>query len=330
MGLGCRSALRGGDWNGSLGYPAFLILPVMVLLPRDLAWSRRLRTLLFAALIGLAVYAVTNPYVWLNLLFNRAVLRSNLGNTAAMYHASLSPQSIWNGMRLIAAGAGPLVAMAGALGTIALATRAAKMFGSREGVETRRCATGLLLVTPPSGLASSSLPSRLTSRASTAASLYLDAVLAIEGLVAVATFIGNFPLLPKPAAPSAASDYAFHAREDRENAEFLQALIVGLLLCATLLQGAYYLHAFHADSRPDTSRLQAAEQLFAMDAMAEQLLGGRKQPVLVVDAEPAPYCTPPVNLFRWQIRLEQEPQRPRNGREERGVGDASGRGGGRR
>ena len=69
--------------------PVFLILPAMVLL-RPMPSRERIQIVIFAACIGAGVYLISNPYIPINLFINRDVLRSNFGNSSAMYHAQLS------------------------------------------------------------------------------------------------------------------------------------------------------------------------------------------------------------------------------------------------
>ncbi len=137
-------------------YPIFIILPVMSVLRRQSARngvreipdqnptvSARLqsqsgsfhhqppaensRTPLWGIAVPLAValcvYIATNPYVAINLICNREVLRSNLGTSAAMYHTGLSLSSLRNAALLIANGAGALTALGGAIGMALLAPR---------------------------------------------------------------------------------------------------------------------------------------------------------------------------------------------------------------
>jgi hypothetical protein len=79
--------------------------------------AHRPSALVNASLTALAVYAVTNPYVIYHLLFDRAVLSSNLGNTSAMYHLGRPDLAILRAIELSIAGAGPIVFIAGLIAT---------------------------------------------------------------------------------------------------------------------------------------------------------------------------------------------------------------------
>ena len=77
----------------------------------------------------------------------------------------------------------------------------------------------------------------------------------------------------------------------------LRAVAGMVLVAVTAIYGAAYERGFVRDSSPDDSRMQAAA---AIDA---RLLTASQNPTLYVSSEPAPYCLPPVNLFRWRIIL---------------------------
>jgi len=256
-------------------YPAFLILPMMALLrgqrPCKIAGP-------LAAALG--VYLATNPYIAINLICNREVLRSNLGNSAAMYHAAASGSALTNATLLIANGAGVLTALAGAVGAVLLARRAVRMRADTAPAELRRRATGLLLAAPAIWIAlqfvvfASGKPGEYGRFA-----LYPDIVLAIEAIAAIHTF-----------APSRA----------------FQAVLVGLLLLSTGWLGMRYLAGFVRDCGANNSRLAAAQEL------ADLNYQGRH--VLRIANEPAPYCLPPVDLFSWQLQLipRGQPLAPQN------------------
>jgi hypothetical protein len=131
-------------------YPIFLILPMMVILRRSAERGRAVRgrtfplsrysggglgwgPLTLSLIAGIGVYCVTNPYVPINLVCNREVLRSNLGTSAAMYHAGVSLSSLRNAGLLIINGAGALTAIGGAIGAVFLGRRALRMLTASPG-----------------------------------------------------------------------------------------------------------------------------------------------------------------------------------------------------
>jgi hypothetical protein len=92
--------------------PVFCILPVMVALC-GCSWPVRFKWLSAAVAAGAAIYLISNPYVPINLLFRRELIFSNAGNTSAMYSVKAIHIGLWNTMKLLIAGAGPVVAIAG-------------------------------------------------------------------------------------------------------------------------------------------------------------------------------------------------------------------------
>lgn len=251
-------------------YPVFLILPVMTLL-RPEPWRRRVRVALTAGMVGVGVYLVTNPYVPINLFGDRAVLRSNfsnnLANSSVMYHVTAPGLPFADAARLFGAGASPALAIAGILGAIALGARAWRRRGSTEPLEIRRRATGLLLAVPSLALA---VPFVVYANGKAGEygrfAIVPDIFLVIESVVGIGTFLGR-------GRPVAAA----------------------FLVACTIPFGFSYVRGFVRDSGSMTSRLAVAGQL---EAIRES--GGHR---LAVFAEPAPYCQPPVDLFRWQLLL---------------------------
>lgn len=228
------------------------------------------------AAIAIVVYCATNPYVPINLVRNRAVLRSNFGNSADFYHSGGS--GLGNAALLIGLGASFVLAIAGAIGAVGLAARAARTRAA-DAQESRRRAAGVLLavVTLPVGAAFVVFaPGQPADYARFA--LPFDVFLAIEAIVAVATFV-------RPPAARCAS-YA-------------------LLVATVAFMGVQYVGGFVRDSRPQTSRTRAAAQIAGMLRENGAVLASRE--------EPAPWSLPPVDLFRWRIVLPPRafpPDRP--------------------
>src|SRR5665213_4293489 len=132
--------------------PVFCVPPLMVLLRKN-GGARRRAVVCFASLsIGAIAYLMTNPYIPINLLHNRAVLASSFGNNRAMYHPQLTANGIATTGRLVAAGTSPLLALAGIAGTIALGWRALRVRRNHEPAEIRRRAVGLLVAAPALGV----------------------------------------------------------------------------------------------------------------------------------------------------------------------------------
>ena len=249
----------------------FIVLPLMTIF-RDDPWRARFRTMLIATAAGVAVYVVTNPYVPLNLIYNRAVLRSNLGTSTAMYQVGGSG---WmNGARLLAEGGTTLLTIFGLIGAALLATHARR---SRRKTAAEK------------------------DSALMAPRLYAAALLAAPAAVVICQFIalgadkpgeyGRFGLLPDVTlALFAVAAVATNVRD-----AYARRFCYILLVVATALPGASYLAHFVADSRHPTARLLAARQLRGLNSAGAT--------ALAIVAEPAPYSLPPVDLFRWKITL---------------------------
>jgi hypothetical protein len=246
--------------------PIFIILPLMTLLRRQ-SWRNRIVVMVAAGVIAVDVYFVTNPYVLVHLLRRDPVLTSNLGNSAAMYRPGGSADALLNAAKLIAEGTSPLLAMAGVTGAIVLAHRAWRMRKVDTSAESARRATGLLLAAP--------------------------AVLVLIQFVALAAGkpgeYGRFAILPDTflaiEAVVAAATFATSASVRR--------LTLGVLFVTTAVCGAMYLRQFVSDCAETTSRLRAAAELAQLPPSE----------VIAVEAEPAPYSLPPVNLFTHPIVL---------------------------
>lgn len=218
------------------------------------------------ATIAVLVYCITNPYVPINLVRNRAVLRSNFGNSSDFYHSS--GLGLPHGLLLIGLGASFVLAIAGGIGGVALAWRAIRNRVT-DAQESRRRAAGVLLavVTVPVGLAfvlfAAGQPADYARFA-----LPFDVFLGVEAVVAVATFVRG------PMARGAC-----------------YVLLVG----TTAFMGLQYVAGFVRDAGPQTSRMVAAGRIARMLPCDGAVLASRE--------EPAPWSLPPVDLFRWRIVL---------------------------
>jgi hypothetical protein len=131
----------------------------------------------------------------------------------------------------------------------------------------RRRTTGLLLALPALIVAAQFAPLGADKPGEFGRFLLLpDVFLAIEAVVAAGTFL-------QPGR--------------------LRTAVLVAVLAATGVAGGIYVRGFVRDSRDTSSRLAEAEHL------RQYLRSGFTR--MAVVAEPAPYCLPPVDLFRWQI-----------------------------
>jgi hypothetical protein len=99
------------------GYAAFAVLPAMILL-RPMSWKRRIALLIGTGMIGLFVFIATNPYLPYDFLFNRAAIKSNIGNYGTFYRPGVSFSAMSNTARLLIEGMSPALACVGTIAVI--------------------------------------------------------------------------------------------------------------------------------------------------------------------------------------------------------------------
>ncbi len=78
-------------------------------------------------LIAAAVFLLANPYLLVNLVVDRDVLRSNLGTSTGMYQIGRIGEGAWNVGRLLVEGAGPTLAAAGTVALMILVARRTRL-----------------------------------------------------------------------------------------------------------------------------------------------------------------------------------------------------------
>ena len=249
-------------------WPIFVVLPAMLVV-RRVSWQEVFSRTVFGGMVGLAVYLLTNPYVPINLAANRAVLRSNFGNSLAMYEIARLGEGCVNAAWLVVEGTSPILAVFGAGGAAWLLIRG--LCGPRAdgGGAGRVRGLGWLLAAPAALI--------LLQFAALAAGKPVE--------------YGRFAVLPDIALAIAAVTAV-----RRRLATAAHGIIpAALLLLTTASSGSEYLLGFIRDASASTSRAQAACQLLTYSRSGARALG--------VVAEPAPYDLPPVDLFEWQILL---------------------------
>lgn len=258
------------------GIVSFAVLPVMTLL-RPTPWRRRIALTMLAGSIGALVFVVTNPYLPYNYLFRRSVVQSNVGNYGNFYQPELSLSAMRNALILMAVGMSWLLIAGVASVLVVSLSRStgvppvSNSFNTGEraaGSEpVLRSPLGWLLAAPALlVLLQYVLLARDKPAEYARFALTLDVALAITAAVAVGM------MRRKP----------------------LQWLTAMLLVGSTALSGGAYVANFIEDTRPNSTRRSAANELARIE---------RPGRVLAVWAEPAPYCLPPVNLFDWRIVL---------------------------
>jgi hypothetical protein len=245
-----------------------IVLPTMVLIRREKLLSR-LGALTLGVAWMLLAYAVTNPYVPVNLLRDAPQLASNLANTRAMYGQAALADGLSTGAARLLEAASPLVlALAGValvVGTIGQVSRLAEL-------STRRLADTpiALLLAAPSVIVLAQFFALAGGKPSEYArfAIFPTIVLAIAGVSVIARLPWHVPragaLLATPAL-------------------------------LTWLWTWPYVTAFLDDAQTGGTRFAAAERLRALP------YEGLDQ--LQVFADPAPYTLPPLDLWRWEITL---------------------------
>ena len=202
------------------GVVAFTVLMTMVLLRRE-KWIANLAIAVIATAV---VYAVTNPFVVFNAIVRPQLLRSNLGNTAEMYHVSVG--GVANALSLVVEGTSPVLTAAGVAGAaFLLASSVGRRGGSR---------IGWLIAVP-------------------AAFVMIQFVLLATNKPAE---YGRFALLIDVSLLIAAFAAVGRVMSDRP-----RTALAALLVAFTAVGGFPYLRGFVRDCRPVTSRLEAAERL---------------------------------------------------------------------
>jgi hypothetical protein len=240
----------------------------------------------FGLFLAVAVYVATNPYVAIHLqnTQQRALLKSNLGNTGAMYSAGSLAGGAQNAMRLLALGTSWPMALVGVCGIIF-------------------CLAGLKRIEiNPEAAVESSKPQVSTELNSISA---IDWMLAIPAVIIFIEFLvfaagkpgeyARFAIFPDITLMIAAM-----AGVGRILSRPLPRAIAGaILVLATATYGFAYERGFLKDASPENSRMQMAQRL----QMLRSAFPDDARPVLGVESEPAPYCLPPADLAQWKIVL---------------------------
>jgi len=233
--------------------PAFLLLPAMVMMRAD-ERRQQIRLSLLAAVVGVLVYAITNPFVLINLLLHRDLLRSNAGNTGAMYAIGDLIAGVTNVGQLVFEGAGMTVAVAGFVAWLSL---------HFSPPELRRPL--ILLAIPAVAIAVMASLIAAGKPGEFGRFLILPDITLLIGL---AVAVSRIKLLP------------------------LRVMTTVVTLFLTTTAGIPYLAGCLADANRMGTRSIVASKLQALQPAT-----------IILPAEPAPYCLPPVNLFDTRLLL---------------------------
>lgn len=242
-----------------------LVIPLMVLL-RPIPWKERAKLSAMAIGIALVVYAMTNPFVPINLIRNPAIVRQNLsalGHAGAIVGKSSDIGAIQNARRLIVDGASMVGGVTGLIGLLIMVVNHSWWRDPRW-----RAPTVLLGV--PSAL------------------ILIQFTLLASGK---AGEFGRFFVLPDVALVIVAVVLVSRIGWGR----WIESGLCALLVFIAGFQGLAYCAGFIEDMGATASRLTAAAKLEEFRAM-----GAR---TLAVRAEPAPYSLPPVEITSWKLLL---------------------------
>jgi hypothetical protein len=232
-------------------------------------------------LLAVAIYFITNPYVLINAFVNRDVLRSNFGNSLAMYQIARIGEGFVRVLELTIEGATLPVLV---LGLIALVAALAQ--------KRRRTDPAVWVLVVP------------------AAVFFLQFVAIGAGKPAE---YGRFGIFPNAALAIGAA-CLLNARFLRVH-WFLRWVFPAFAVAWVAAFGGGYLRNFHADSTDQASRLVLAGRIRTATANAVE---SGAEPLVAVFAEPAPYGCPPLNFLRNEVMLlhsteqttQLRPQRP--------------------
>lgn len=247
---------------------AFSILPVMALL-----WRREHRRTLTdasiitlgSALAGVAVYAVTNPYVWINAIWHPELLRSNLSNSTAMYNVGRWGEGLLDATRMLLLGTSPVLGVAGMIGGIGLVVRTLRhhLGGRCDGTCAGRGDVGILLLAP-----CAILFVQFIALAAGKPPEYARFAILIDVALAIAAVAGL-----QAAVRSAA----------------WRRPIAGVLLLGTLWFGGQYVLAFYFDAHART--------------VQQARLASVRGRTIGLYLEPAPFSLPATDLFDQRLVL---------------------------
>ena len=217
-------------------------------------------------LLAVAVYLICNPYVLINVFVNRDVLRSNFGNSLAMYQLARVAEGFVRVVELTVEGATLPILVLGILALVGVFVR----------TNPRNDPTIWVLVAP--------------------AAVFFSQFVAI-GAGKPAEY-GRFGIFPD-AALAIGTACLLNARLLRKH-WFLRLAFPALVIAWVAALGGGYLRNFHTDTTERGSRITLARQIAERGANATDI---DTQPMVIVSAEPAPYCCPPLHFTSCDVRL---------------------------
>jgi len=259
-------------------WPVFVLIPLVAFRAVDLSPRDRAFRILTGTAAALAVYLVTNPYILINVFTNRDVLKSNFGNSLAMYEVARVGEGFIRVMELTVEGATLPVLLVGLTGLRLLVVR------------KNTTAIPLIVV---------------------ATVFFLQFVLIGAGKPAEYGRFGIFTNMAL-AIGTASLFAACGPRFPRLVRWFTTSIIVFWVgYC-----GAQYARNFYMDTTPYNSRLKLAKFVF-QSRIPLSRPDPRQAPAMppirraVVVAEPAPYDCPPLPFAKLDVVLVADPKAAR-------------------
>ncbi len=224
--------------------------------------------------LAVAVYGVTNPYVVINAFANQEVLRSNFGNSLAMYEIARIGESFSRVTELTVEGASLPVAVCGLFALAAAVCRRGLRFN----------AVSWVVVVP-------------------AAAFFLQFVAIGAGKPAE---YGRFGVFPNAALAIGAA-CVLNARVLQSH-WLLRVALPAFVVAWVAAMGGGYLRNFHMDTTDRASRIVLAETVRSLGSQAGM---EGKTPTVTLFAEPAPYNCPPLDFSEIEVILAPSP--PKDG-----------------
>ncbi len=264
--------LCGLSWGMVLGnWPVLAVLPAVALRHRHDGLAAALRRLACGGALAVLVFLLVNPYLVINTVVNRELLRSNLGASVEMYRVGEIHLGLVNVARLLLEGAGFTVGLTG--GAAVVAYRVWRGVPSTKGgLSGQACEAPIL-------------------------PLVLPALLVLIQFICIGANkpgeYGRFLVYP---AAVLAIFAAWGASRLGEKRPLLAATLAVILIVATGWKCGAYLYSFVGDTDQKGSRWTAAAWL------AEELKRYPRTAIGLV-REPAPYCVPAMDYMTHRVRL---------------------------